>query len=38
MILSPNLAFGVNDTDQFTTITRTDGKPLRILRLDTSKP
>jgi len=38
MILSPNLAFGVNDTDQFTTITRTDGKPLRILRLDASKP
>jgi hypothetical protein len=38
MILSPNLAFGVNDTDQSTTITRTDGKPLRILRLDASKP
>src|ERR1035437_8867687 len=38
MILSPNLAFGVNDTDQCTTITRTDGKPLRILRLDASKP
>jgi hypothetical protein len=38
MILSPNLAFGVNDTDQFTTITRTDGKPLCIQRLDASKP
>ena len=30
MTLAPNLAFGVNDTNQFTTITRTDGKPLRI--------
>ena len=38
MTLAPNLAFGVNDADQFTTITRTDGKPLQILRLDTSKP
>jgi Protein of unknown function (DUF1573) len=38
MTLSPNLAFGVNETEQFTTITRTDGKPLRITRLDTSKP
>jgi hypothetical protein len=38
MILSPNLAFGVNDADQCTTITRTDGKPLRIVRLDASKP
>jgi hypothetical protein len=38
MILAPNLAFGVNDTNLFTTITRTDGKPLRILRLDASKP
>ena len=36
--LAPQLAFGVNDTDQFTTITRTDGKPLRIVRLDGSKP
>ena len=38
MTLAPMLAFGVNDTDQFTTITRTDGKPLRIVRLDASKP
>lgn len=36
--LAPNLAFGVNDTSQSTTLTRTDGKPLRIARLDTSKP
>jgi len=36
--LSQDLAFGVNDTNQFTTITRTDGKPLRIVRLDASKP
>jgi hypothetical protein len=38
MTLSPKLELGVNDTDQFTTITRTDGKPLRILRLVCSKP
>jgi hypothetical protein len=38
MTLAPNLAFGVNDATQFTTITRTDGKPLRIVKLDTSKP
>jgi hypothetical protein len=38
MTLAPNLAFGVNDTGQFTTITRTDGKPLRIMRLEASKP
>ena len=38
MTLAPNLAFGVNDATQFTTITRTDGKPLRIIKLDTSKP
>ncbi len=36
--LSPDLAFGVDETEQTTTITRTDGKPLRIVRLDTSKP
>jgi len=28
----------VNDTTQFTTITRTDGKPLRIVTLAASKP
>ena len=38
MTLSASLAFGVNDTNQFTTITRTDGKPLRIARLEGSKP
>ena len=38
MTLAPVLAFGVTNTDQFTTITRTDGKPLRIVRLDASKP
>ena len=38
MMLAPKLAFGVNDTEQFITITRTDGKPLRIVRLDASKP
>jgi hypothetical protein len=38
MTLAPNLAFGVNDATQYTTITRTDGKPLRIVKLDTSKP
>jgi len=38
LALSPDLAFGVNETEQFATLTRTDGKPLRILKLDTSKP
>jgi hypothetical protein len=38
MTLVPHLAFGVTNTDQFTTITRTDGKPLRIVRLGASKP
>ena len=36
--LAANLAFGVNKTEQFASLTRTDGKPLAILRLDTSKP
>jgi hypothetical protein len=36
--LSPNLAFGASDATQFTTLTRTDGKPLRIARLDASQP
>ena len=38
MTLAPVLAFGVTNTDQFTTITRTDGKPLHIVRLGASKP
>lgn len=36
--LSPHLAFGMDETNQFTTITRTDGKPLQITRLETSQP
>lgn len=36
--LAPTLAFGMNDTAQFTSITRTDGKPLHLVRLDASKP
>ncbi len=38
MTLAPKLEFGVNEAEQFTTITRTDGKPLNIVRLDASKP
>jgi hypothetical protein len=38
LALSANLAYGVNDTFQFTTLARTDGKPLRIARLDASQP
>lgn len=38
MTLAPSLAFGVNGATQFTTLTRTDGKPLQIARLDASKP
>jgi hypothetical protein len=38
MGLMPNLPLGVDVTNQFTTITRTDAKPLRIVRLDASKP
>jgi hypothetical protein len=38
MTIAPVLAFGVNETEQFTTITRTDGKPLHLARLDVSKP
>ncbi|SRR5581483_10729049 len=36
--LASDLAFGMNTIDQFTTITRTDGQPLHIVRLDGSKP
>jgi len=36
--LAPNLAFGVNETEQFATFSRTDGKPLRIVKLEASKP
>ena len=38
MTIPASLAFGVTNADQFTTITRTDGKPLQITRLETSKP
>jgi hypothetical protein len=38
MTLAPKLEFGVNEAAQFTTIVRTDGKPLRLGRLVTSKP
>ena len=38
MTLAPKLAFAVNETNEFTTITRTDGKPLHLVRLDASKP
>ncbi len=38
LALVPNLPMGVVATNQFATITRTDGKPLRIARLDASKP
>ena len=38
MILAAELAFGVNATTQFTTIRRTDGKPLGLARLAPSQP
>lgn len=38
MTLTPNLAFGVNTDTQFSTLTRTDGKPLLVSKLDVSKP
>ncbi len=38
MTISPSLVFGKNETTQFATLTRTDGKALRISRLDPSKP
>jgi hypothetical protein len=38
MTLAPDLALGVNSTNQFTTLTRTDGKPLRIAKLEASQP
>jgi hypothetical protein len=38
MTLAPNLPLGINETNQFTTLTRTDGKPLRIAKLEPSKP
>lgn len=38
MTLAPRLEFGVNEAAQFTTINRTDGKPLGLVNLVPSKP
>jgi hypothetical protein len=38
MTVSPNLAFGMEETNQFTSLKRTDGKPLQIVRLEGSQP
>lgn len=38
MTIAPQLAFGVNAATQYTTLTRTDGKPLHLGRLVASKP
>jgi len=38
MTLMPILPLGVDNTNQSATITRTDGKPLRILKLEATKP
>jgi len=38
LTLALTLAFGVKDAEEFTTITRTDGKPLRISWLNASQP
>lgn len=38
LTLLPSLAFGVNTNTQFTTLTRTDGQPLRIIKLDSTQP
>jgi hypothetical protein len=35
--LAPSLAFGVSQTEQTATLTRTDGKPLSVLKLAPSK-
>jgi hypothetical protein len=37
MTLAPSLPLGINVTNVFTTLTRTDGKPLHIVKLDPSK-
>jgi hypothetical protein len=36
--LSPSLAYGVDEATQVATLTRTDGKPLKVARLGASKP
>jgi hypothetical protein len=38
MTLAPHLAFGMDETNLFTTIARTDGKPLQIARAEGSAP
>jgi hypothetical protein len=38
LTLAPALEFGVNDIVQSVTLTRTDGKPLQISRLEASRP
>jgi hypothetical protein len=38
MTLSPHLAFGMSETNEFTVISRTDGQPLQIDHLETSQP
>jgi hypothetical protein len=38
MVVTPNLTFGLDEAEQAVTLTRSDGKPLRIARLDASKP
>ena len=38
MTLSPVLEFGMKETTQFVSLSRSDGQPLRIDRLETSKP
>jgi hypothetical protein len=38
MTLAPKLEFGATAAEQSTTVTRTDGKPIHIVRLDASKP
>jgi len=38
LAISPNLAFGMSETNASTTLTRTDGKPLQIVRLEPSQP
>ncbi len=38
LTLTPRLAFGMNTTTEVTTLTRTDGSPIGLLRLVVSKP
>ncbi len=38
MTLAPNLAFGMDETNLYTTLARTDGTPLHLARIETSQP